>query len=100
MKICLAQIDVQLGSVQENTKKMTNWIERAGSEGHDLIVFPEMSDTGYDMNVILKTASEWDSGVIESIKQAAAKANINVIAGISERVGDDVYNSIAVLDRN
>ncbi|MFT6099137.1 MAG: putative amidohydrolase [Arenicella sp.] len=100
MKICLAQIDVQLGCVEENTKKMTRWIERAGSEGNDLIVFPEMSDTGYDMEVILKTSSDWNSGVIESIKQAAAKANINVIAGISERVAGDVYNSIAVLDRN
>jgi len=100
MKICLAQIDVQLGCVEENTKKMTRWIERAGSEGNDLIVFPEMSDTGYDMDVILKTSSDWNSGVIESIKQAAAKANINVIAGISERVASDVYNSIAVLDRN
>lgn len=100
MKICLAQIDVQLGNVQENTKKMTDWIERAGDEGHDLIVFPEMSDTGYDMNVILNTSSDWDSQVIDSIKQAAAKASINVIAGISERVGGDVYNSIAVLDRD
>jgi len=100
MKICLAQIDVQVGCVEENTRKMTSWIERAGSEGHDLIVFPEMSDTGYDMEVILKTSSDWNSGVIDSIKNAAAKANINVIAGISERVGSDVYNSIAVLDRN
>lgn len=100
MKICLAQINIQLGKVQENTETMTNWIKRAGSEGHDLIVFPEMSDTGYDMDVILKTASEWNTGVIESLQQAAEKANINVIAGISERVGGDVYNSIAVLGRN
>ena len=99
MKICLAQINVELGKVQDNTETMVNWIKRAGSEGHDLIVFPEMCDTGYDMNVILKTSSEWNGAVIESIKQAAATANINVIVGISERVEDGVYNSIAVLDR-
>lgn len=47
LKIALAQISTQLGNVQANLEKHLNLIQQAQSGGADLIVFPELSLTGY-----------------------------------------------------
>jgi len=47
MKIALAQINTHIGNFAENTHKIIQNIERAKSEGADLIVFPELAVCGY-----------------------------------------------------
>ena len=99
MKITLAQIEVKSGAVAENTLKMLTCIEEAKAEQSDVIVFPEMSDTGYDMNVILKTATEWSTGVVPALQAAAKKHSVHVIAGVSEKNAEGVFNSVASINR-
>lgn len=99
MKISLAQIEIESGSVEKNVEKMLSYIETASNDSNDLVIFPEMCDTGYDMEVILKKASEWSVGAVPALCEAAKKHNINVVAGVSEKIDDDVYNAVAVIDR-
>jgi predicted amidohydrolase len=47
MTVALAQINTKLGNVPANLEKHLAWIDRAVSDGSDLIVFPELSLTGY-----------------------------------------------------
>ena len=47
MKLALAQINPKLGKTKENLEKHLKLIEQAKSQGVDLIVFPELSLTGY-----------------------------------------------------
>jgi NAD+ synthase (glutamine-hydrolysing) len=47
VKLALAQINTRLGDVQANLQKHLEWIEKAKAEGADLLVFPELSLTGY-----------------------------------------------------
>ncbi len=100
MKIAMAQMDILSGGVKENTKKMVDFIVQAKERGCDLVVFPEMSDTGYDMPVILDTASTWDNGPVVKLRETAQKLQINVIAGVSRRTSVGVYNGVVVIDRN
>jgi len=100
MKVALAQIEVSSGEPEANTSKMIKWVERAAREGNDVVVFPEMTDTGYEMPIILKTAQNWESGPAQELAEAAKKYNINVVAGISEHENDNVFNSILVLNRD
>jgi omega-amidase len=97
MKIALAQMRCYPGDVVRNGRAILDRIRRAADSGCDVAVFPEMSDTGYHMPTIVKTAAPWDGGVYSDIAGAAAERKVTVIAGLSEKVGEDIYNSIAVL---
>ena len=48
MKIGLAQIDSEVGNLDKNCKKFGEYASRAKSENCEVVIFPEMSDTGYD----------------------------------------------------
>ena len=47
VSIALAQINTHLGDVQANLEKHLELIQQAKSTGSQLIVFPELSLTGY-----------------------------------------------------
>ena len=47
LTIGLAQISPRLGDVQANLGKHLQFIERAEAQSVDLLVFPELSLTGY-----------------------------------------------------
>lgn len=47
LRIGLAQCDAVLGKLSENTSAHLDWIQRARSAELDLLVFPELSLTGY-----------------------------------------------------
>ena len=47
MKVALAQLNYIIGDFEGNAEKMVQNIEKAKREGADLIVFSELSVTGY-----------------------------------------------------
>ncbi len=47
LKLALAQIETRLGDVPANLEKHLDFIERARQDGAELILFPELSLTGY-----------------------------------------------------
>ena len=50
MKIALVQMDVAHGKPVENKKHVKEMLERALSEKPDVIVLPEMWNTGYALD--------------------------------------------------
>jgi predicted amidohydrolase len=99
MKISLGQINIISGQLEVNINKVLDFIAQASKTGSDLIVFPEMCDTGYDMPMILKKASSWDEGMVPKLREAAVKYNINIVAGVSKRNGNGVYNGVVTINR-
>ena len=97
MKIALAQIRCRSGDVAFNLRTILARIADAATRGCDVIVLPEMSDTGYHMPTIARTAAAWNRGVYVDIAAAAASSKITVVVGLSERVGSDIYNTVAVI---
>jgi predicted amidohydrolase len=47
IKIALAQFNTKLGDVNANLHKHLNLIDQARQQGADLVIFPELSLTGY-----------------------------------------------------
>lgn len=47
IRVGLAQVDARLGELEANVEHHLEWIERARREGVELLVFPELSLTGY-----------------------------------------------------
>jgi len=98
MKLSAIQMKVYSGDISANTSRMIQMVEKAAASGADLVVFPEMTDTGYDMQVILKTASTWNEGPVPCLRDAASRYKVRIMAGVSERVGADVFNAVVTID--
>jgi predicted amidohydrolase len=93
MKIAAAQISCELGNFDANLRKLRDFAARAKSSGAELIVFPEMVDTGYSMPVIQKHARRWSEGAVPELQRFAKENAIAIIAGISDRDGDSIFNA-------
>ncbi|MEP6820769.1 MAG: nitrilase-related carbon-nitrogen hydrolase [Chthoniobacterales bacterium] len=98
MKIAVAQIACALGDVPANVAKMRDFCARAKDGGAELIVFPEMADTGYSMSVIKSQAQKWSEGAVPALRETARALSLNIISGLSEREGADIYNSQVAID--
>ncbi len=48
LTISLAQIDIAFGNPDENFAKIEPLVKQAAAAGADMVVFPEMWNTGYD----------------------------------------------------
>ena len=100
MKVAAAQISCALGDVDANMRKIREFAHRATKSGAALVIFPEMSDTGYSMPVIKKHARTWEQGTVNDLQRVARENSIAVVAGISEREGDSIFNAQVLINAN
>ena len=98
MKIAAAQIACALGDVAANVHKIREFAVRAKEGGAELIVFPEMADTGYAMPVIQACARPWSEGAVPELQKIARDLSLAIISGVSERDGASIYNSQVFID--
>jgi len=98
MKIAAAQIACSIGDLEANVGKIRDFSTRARESGVELIVFPEMADTGYSMPVIQKCAQPWTSGPVPALRKIAQDLSIAIICGVAERDGAAIYNSQVFID--
>lgn len=100
MKIAVAQISCSLGDLEANFIKVRDFSRLAKEARAELIVFPEMIDTGYSMPVIRAHANHWTNGFVRRLQETAKKLSIAIVAGVSERDGALIYNSQVLIDSN
>ena len=96
LRAALAQINTTVGDLDGNVAKIRRDIERARDEGAMVVLFPELTLTGYPPeDLLLKTHFLDAAG--EALEDLAADVEgIVAIVGFPERA-DDVYNAAAVL---
>jgi omega-amidase len=100
MKVAAAQISCSLGDPKANLLKVRDFSRSAKDSGMELIVFPEMTDTGYSMSVIQAHANSWSSGFVLGLQKIATKFSIAIVCGVSEKDGSSIYNSLVFVDRH
>jgi omega-amidase len=93
MKIAAAQIACALGDLKANLAKVREFTSCAKDAGAELVVFPEMVDTGYSMPVIREHATSWQEGAVPELQRLAKELSIGIISGVSERDGSSIYNA-------
>lgn len=76
IKICYAQMEVQAGQPDKNTKKILSFIKEAKKNNADIIAFPEMAVPGYFIGDI------WDSSAFLRDCEACGKDIIEAADGI------------------
>ena len=98
MKIAAAQISCKVGDLNENVKKIREFSTRAKDAGVDLVVFPEMADTGYVMRAVQAHAARWSEGAVPQLQEIARTLSVAIISGVSEREGAAIYNAQVSID--
>ena len=99
MKVAVAQISCSLGDSDANLLKVRDFCARARETDANLIVFPEMIDTGYSMPAIQAHAASWSGGFVPGLQEIARQLSIAIVSGVSERDGALIYNSQVFVDQ-
>jgi omega-amidase len=99
VRIAVAQMDCRPGDVHRNAENAAELIGEAADQDADVVVLPELADVGYVMAKIELASRPWgDSEYLATIMEHSARRGVVAVSGISERVGDQVYNSVVVTD--
>src|SRR4051812_23077268 len=102
MRIALAQINPTVGDIANNSRKILRFAADAKKQRARLVVFPELSVTGYPpKDLLLKPQFVADN--IRAVKEIAAKLDpdLETVIGYAERneqpVGRPLHNAVAFL---
>lgn len=93
-KLALAQIDSVLGDIKSNVRKHVQFIRKAERAGADLVVFPELSLSGYSVKDI-----NWDVAIrphreklLSEIVKESRKISI-LLGCVEESAEFGIFNS-------
>jgi NAD+ synthase (glutamine-hydrolysing) len=80
LRVALAQVDTRVGDLTGNAELVTRWTADAAAAGAHVVVFPEMTLTGYPPE---------DLVLRESFAQASEKALVELAGDLADRgLGD------------
>ena len=97
MKIALAQINPSLGDLRRNLSAHLQRIRQARSRKADLVVFPELSLTGYLLlDLVQDLALDLDRAA-EIRKLASASRDLGVLLGVAECTDRFRYHNTSLL---
>jgi len=97
LRLYLAQINPTVGDFKGNNKIIASHIKEAKKNNVDIIVFPELSITGYPPEDLLLNAAFINENIkyLDNIREIAT--DIIVIVGFANKENGGIYNSAAVL---
>ncbi|MCX6343976.1 MAG: NAD+ synthase [Armatimonadetes bacterium] len=96
LRLALAQLNLAVGDIEGNTKKIIESISSARERGADIVAFPELAVTGYPPEDLLLKQGFVESN-LDAINQiAAATSGITAIVGFVD-IDKDIYNAAGVL---
>ncbi len=96
--VSVGQMDIQAGQPEQNLAVVESWIEESARRGSDLVVFPELWDTGFDLDRASELTAAMDSGRFARIAELARTHRIHVVGSMLERAtmgGDDRFFNTA-----
>ena len=96
LRIALAQINPTVGDFGGNVSKIIDYIHRARQAQADVVVFPELSITGYPPEDLLLKPHFIDNNLDALRKVQESSSDIAVIVGFVDRK-DDIYNAAAII---
>jgi len=94
IKVAAASIPNYIGGIDRSIAKFEEWVIKAKEEGVELILFPELSLTGYITNPISKDLGQNIPGsAVDKVINIARKYSIFICFGIIERFEDRIFCS-------
>ena len=101
VKISCIQMNVRAGQPEENFSRAEALLKRAAKRNPDVILLPELWNTGFAPGKIDPALSDADGARTRALCGALAKEHtVNIVAGsVLTRKGGLLYNTAYVFDR-
>jgi NAD+ synthase (glutamine-hydrolysing) len=96
LRLGLAQINTTVGDLEGNLKKITTWIESARDQSVDIVVFPELTITGYPPEDLLLNPQFITDNEAILQKLIPETEGITALVGFAHGNGD-LFNAAAVM---
>ncbi|RPH25458.1 MAG: carbon-nitrogen hydrolase family protein [Bacteroidales bacterium] len=96
MKICIAQTRPVKGDINKNIDKHKGLIEIAISNGVDIIVFPELSLTGYEPLLAKNLATAQNDKRLDPFQEICDLNSIVIGVGLPTRENSSIYISMII----
>ncbi|WP_043932551.1 carbon-nitrogen family hydrolase [Bacillus sp. EB01] len=101
MKIACVQMNIEFGDIEQNFASVENYIKKTAAEKADIIVFPEMWNTGYALNQLDQLADENGQRTQKLLSELASKFNVNIVGGsVATKRDGSFYNTMYVANRS
>lgn len=95
--LALGQMRVEGGEAQRNLARAAGMIRDAARRGAQLVVLPECLDLGWTHPSARERAQPIPGAWSDRLCAAAGAAGIHVVAGLTERAGERIYNSAVLV---
>jgi predicted amidohydrolase len=103
INIACVQMDVEIGNVNANRRKITERIREAAGRGAQLVIFPECALTGYcfeSLEEAVPFAESIEGPSVNQIAEACRETGAYTVAGFIEKDGSAFYNAAMVVGPN
>ncbi len=99
IKVGLAQIDVSFGQTDENFERVEKFVAQAAKQQVDVVVFPEMWNTGYALTELDQLADRDGAHTKELLSKLAKQYHVNIVGGsVSTNRNGHFYNTSYIFD--
>jgi predicted amidohydrolase len=100
MKICVAQTRPIRGNIQKNIEAHKNFINTAIANGADVIIFPELSLTGYEPELAKDLATTQDDKRLDVFQEISDKNAVVIGVGLPTKENGNVHISMIIFQPN
>jgi predicted amidohydrolase len=99
MRVSVVQVDASLAGSENRFSWLETRVRQAAKESVDLVVFPELYLTGYNVAEALhRHAEPQDGPFAKRIQTLAKELGVAIAYGYPEREGEEVYNALILID--
>jgi len=100
MLLAAVQTDIQIANVDANLERALEWLQLAGQEDAELVVFPECMLSGYgydDLEHASQHARAIDDPLFAALAEAASAQRTFLTIGFLEKANGAIYNAAALI---
>ena len=102
-RVAACQISLNIENPAENISRANQGISQAISQGAQIIVLPELTNSGYvftSVSEVQERSTTLDGEIIAQWKEIAHKHDVVIVAGLALSVESRLYNASVIIDKS
>jgi len=97
VKLAMGQMLVEGGKLRENLRRAVEMVRQAAAQRTQIVVLPECLDLGWTHSSARRLAERIPGRASDELGRAAKEAGIYVVAGLTERCEDRLFNAAVLI---